>query len=256
MAAVLLALPAAEPLRAVTNAVAASAKQVERFRLVTYQRDDLGKTPRERVILETTISSNSIVTVCESRRADGREIVHVKMKPDGALLFAAKEQKNSKGETIVNSRIWPETGTLYAERLKASGKQSVRSTDIDGGDPVADVGLLYRLRSFPFNKGKSVELLIAAFSQHFVTMIVKQVGTERIRTPAGVFDCYKLRGTVDLVVLKIDTTYWVTREEPHYLVQYAGRRGILLAPVYVTTLTDIDALGRKKASDPEEVQED
>lgn len=251
----LLACTLGAPLRAQTNA-AAPPKRVEKFRFVTYQEEDLTKTPRERVVLETSFSSNSVISVCESRRADGLEIAHVKMKPDGTLIFAAKEQKNSKGVTIVNSRIWPESGTLYAERLKATGKQSMRSTPIDGGDPVADVGLLYRLRSFPFNKGKTIELLLAAFSQHFVTMQLEQIGAERIRTPAGVFNCYKLKGTVDLVVLKIETVYWVTKDEPHYLVQYAGRRGILLAPVYVTTLTAIDALGKKKASDMEEVQED
>jgi len=243
-------------LRAQTNVPAQTTNTIEKFRLVTYREDDPKKTPQERVILETTFSSNSIISVCESRRADGLEIAHVKMKPDGTLIFAAKEQKNSKGATVVNSRIWPESDKLHAEILRASGKQSIRSTDIDDNDPVADVGLLYRLRSFPFNQGKTVNLLVAAFSQHFVTMQLKQIGSQTIKTPAGTFSCYKLKGTVDLVVMQIDTIYWVTKAKPHYLVQYSGKRGILLAPVYVTTLTHIDALGEKKTSDTEEVQED
>ncbi|MFC1462058.1 hypothetical protein ACFLQU_00490 [Verrucomicrobiota bacterium] len=254
--ALLLGLSSAVTLRAQTNTAAAPPKRTEKFRFVTYREDDPKKTPQERVVLETTFSSNSIITVCESRRADGLEIAHVKMKPDGTLIFAAKEQKNSKGVTIVNSRIWPESGSLHAECLKTSGKQSMRSTNINGNDPVADVGLLYRLRAFPFNKGKTVKLLVAAFSQHFVTMQLNQIGTQRIKTPAGTFNCYKIKGTVDMVVLKIDTIYWVTKAKPHYLVQYSGRRGILLAPVYVTTLTGIDTLGQKKTSAREEVQED
>jgi hypothetical protein len=104
---------------------------------------------------------------------------------------------------------------------------------------VADAGLLFRLRDFPFENGAELDLQIVAFSQHSVPMRVKLVGREKIQVPAGEFDCYKLVGVVDLVVKQIVTTYWLSVEEPHFLVKYEGKRGLFIAPTYVTTLTSM-----------------
>jgi hypothetical protein len=211
----------------------------ETFFLETMVKGDACQQINERVRLEMRRTAEALTSVYRSERDDGSEFVAITGHPDGGLLSATKIEQDARGRETCRSRIWFEDDMVHVERIRASGRKSVRSRRLDGREVVADAGLLFRLRAFPFDDGKELDLRIAAFSQHFVPMRVKLVGRETIRVPAGEFDCYKLVGVVDLVVKQIVTTYWLSAEEPHFLVKYEGKRGLFIAPTYETSLTSM-----------------
>jgi hypothetical protein len=130
-------------------------------------------------------------------------------------------------------------GTVHTERTRASGRVSERRHDACESHVVADAGLLQYLRLFPFEESQHRDVLIASFTQHFVTMQLALEGREAVSVPAGQFDCYRLVGTIDLFVKKIRTVYWITVEDPHFLVRFEGKRGLFLSPTYVTELTSL-----------------
>jgi hypothetical protein len=235
------ALPSGNGTQTVANAAVAfpTNRLPETFFLETVVKGDFCMEVHERVRLEMRRSTDAMTSIYRSERDDGSEFVAITSQPDGKLLSATKVEQDVKGRETYRSRIWFQDDAVHAERIRASGRRSVRSRPVGKREIVADAGLLFRLRDFPFENGTELDLQIVAFSQHSVPMRVKLVGREKIQVPAGEFDCYKLVGVVDLVVKQIVTTYWLSVEEPHFLVKYEGKRGLFIAPTYVTTLTSM-----------------
>ena len=206
------------------------------FNYRTTRVGDKSAAIKERLRLEMRTADGVTTSIYLSQRERGTEFVVIRTTADGSLLAATKTVRNSQDHETLRAKIWEDEREIHVERMRRLNHKKVRSREITDSEPVVDAALLFWLRGFPFGTDEVQEILMVAFSQHFVTMHVRQVGQERISVPAGDFDCFKIEAVVDLIVTEIKTTFWLSRQEPHFLVKYEGRRGILIAPTYTTSL--------------------
>jgi hypothetical protein len=107
-----------------------------------------------------------------------------------------------------------------------------------GAEPAVDSSLLLLLRSFPFGTPAVWRLLMVDFSQVTIAATVSHVATERIRVPAGEFECHRMEVVVALGPLKPRVTFWISSAEPHFLVRHEGKKGPF-TPYYETSLLSI-----------------
>jgi hypothetical protein len=73
------------------------------------------------------------------------------------------------------------------------------------------------------------------FSGYSIPVAVRQSGIENIIVPAGKFECYRMQVVVGLPIIKPTLIYWLTTDEPHFLVKNIGKRGPFTS-AYVTSL--------------------
>ncbi len=219
--------------------VLAADTRTEVYHYKTFRSGDADTNVIEHVRMEFGLSSNKTVVTYQSRRADGLEIVRVATDGSGLLDYGEAVEYDGRGRQRMNARLWREDDTVYVRRMTGFRGVRERSRNVpEGAVPVGDAGLMAWLRFYPFASGYEQQLFIATFSQHFVRMTMRKTGDEVITVPAGTYDCYVLEGVVNLFVTEIVTIYWITREPPHYLVKYRGRRGVFLAPVYESVLVE------------------
>ena len=130
------------------------------------------------------------------------------------------------------------SGKVLAVEKKVFGATTMRYERVSGGrtdsksiaiprDVIAVDGIAAILRSFPFDTGRfSTNLMSNEPRLYDVT--IESRGRERIRTPAGEFDCYKLEFVPHLGVLNVlrsfvgKTVFWMTVQPPHFWVRYQG----------------------------------
>jgi hypothetical protein len=98
-----------------------------------------------------------------------------------------------------------------------------------------DASLLGMLRSFPFEKNKAWDLFMIDFSQRSIRVTVRQSAIDTIEVPAGKFECYRMEVTINLFLFHPKITYWISKQEPHFLVKHHGKRGPF-TPTYDTAL--------------------
>ena len=219
-----------------TNVFDSATNCVEKFVYVTVLASDEKGEKQEDVVMELRHSETGLVNVYSSRHVNGSELVTIVTGPDGKLIEATKTEKDSKNRHVAAYRIWVENDTAHIGELKAGRTEKVSSRDMADQVLVVDAGLLASLGTFPFDANREITILMASFAGRFVTMTVRQIGTETVSVQAGRFECYKLEVSIDIVVKKIRTLFWLTKDAPHYLVQFEGRRGLFFAPVYRTRL--------------------
>ena len=73
------------------------------------------------------------------------------------------------------------------------------------------------------------------FSGETVTVTVRQAGKDVVVVPAGEFQCFRIEVIVHIPILRPKLTYWVTTDEPHFMVKSIGKRGPFTR-TYVTVL--------------------
>lgn len=209
----------------------------ERYVYDTVRANDTSSNRFEHVTMQFLTANDTLYTFYRSKHANGTDEINIRCGPDGSNVIARKRDFTPEGKRLSEGRIWVEDGKVHAAQIVDGKTKKVRSHATDGKLVAADASMLALLRFFPFDKGNVRRIQIATFDRYFVTMELKQLGTEAIKVPAGTFECYKLEGIVDLYVTSIRTVYWINKSEPHFLVKYEGKRGIFLAPTYVTSLT-------------------
>ncbi len=211
--------------------------------VVTYMTRTAGAPDgpiEERVRMTIGQVSNDVVTVYTSQRADGCETATIVMGTNGMLVAAENAFVDNEGTTRSAARIWTAGGTVFSSRSRSGGRERLRSRATHGQDVVADAGLLVRLRLFPFDTAKRLDVLMASFDQHFIAMHLRLAGTETIPTVLGELVCHRIEGTIDLVIKEFRMTYWVSVEPPHRLIRYEGKRGLFLSPVFVTEIESLE----------------
>ena len=63
------------------------------------------------------------------------------------------------------------------------------------------------------------------FSGTSVSVTVRQAGIENIAVPPGAFECYRIEVIVNIPLIRPKIIYWVTKDEPHFMVKHKGKRG-------------------------------
>jgi hypothetical protein len=117
--------------------------------------------------------------------------------------------------------------TVEIEEEDSTGNTSRRSISISA-DTLAVDGIAGALRSLPFERSRPVELHLLSNEPRLYDVSFEVRGRERVRTPAGQFECYKVEIHPGLGVLKLfgflvpNAYFWFTVEPPHYWVRYEG----------------------------------
>jgi hypothetical protein len=107
----------------------------------------------------------------------------------------------------------------------------------------------FSLRGFPFGKEKKVELRITPPAGYKTPLWVwkmwksyaRFLGEEKVRVPAGIFDCYKLEVAASGGLIKQFTSeyyFWFTKEPPHHFVKYEDEKRVV-------ELMEIRSMGEK-----------
>lgn len=119
-------------------------------------------------------------------------------------------------------------GSVDIERQEqANGATSRRSLAIPP-DTVSVDGIAGALRSLPFDRSRPFELHVLTNEPRVYEVSLEVRGTERIRTPAGEFNCYKVELRPGLGVLRVfgflipKAYFWFTVDPPHYWTRFEG----------------------------------
>jgi uncharacterized protein DUF3108 len=137
-------------------------------------------------------------------------------------------------------------GTVDMERDDLStGRKSRRSLKIPA-DTLSVDGIAAALRSLPFERSTPVELHLLSNEPRLYDVRLEVRGRERVRTPAGEFQCYKVELVPGLGVLKLfgflipNAYFWFTVDAPHYWVRYEGPENGRGTPQVVMELTTFE----------------
>ena len=119
-------------------------------------------------------------------------------------------------------------GSVDIEREDpANATKSRRSLKIPSDTLAAD-GIAGALRSLPFERSGPVQLPLLSNEPRLYEISFEMRGQERVRVPAGEFECYKVElvpglGVLNLFRFAIPKAYfWFTVAPPHYWVRYEG----------------------------------
>jgi hypothetical protein len=119
-------------------------------------------------------------------------------------------------------------GTVEIERQELpAGSKSRRALNIPP-DTVTVDGIGGALRSLPFERSAPFKLHVLSNEPKLYEVSFEPRGVERIRTPAGEFNCYKVEMRPNVGILNVfsfvipKAYFWFTVDPPHYWVRYEG----------------------------------
>jgi hypothetical protein len=121
-----------------------------------------------------------------------------------------------------------EKGTVQFEREDRDAKNSIRTTMSVPPDTLALEGIAGALRSLPFDRLTPVDSHILSNEPKLYDASFEFRGRERIATPIGKLDCYKVELVPRLGVLSVfrpflpKAYFWFTAEPPHIWIRYEG----------------------------------
>lgn len=121
-----------------------------------------------------------------------------------------------------------ELGTAIYERQYFSGDGSLKETyDFTPETLIVD-GVVMALRTLPFITGEDVKAYFLTNEPELYKVKFKQKGIEKVETPEGEIDCYKVELIPKMGVLGVfkvffpKTYFWFTVAPPHRWVKYQG----------------------------------
>ncbi|HWP35570.1 MAG TPA: hypothetical protein VNM66_08235, partial [Thermodesulfobacteriota bacterium] len=132
-------------------------------------------------------------------------------------------------------------GTVRVEREDAAGGRSAAELAVPP-DTLAVEGLATALRALPLDPPRTVETHLLTGEPRLYAVGFEPRGREAVRTPAGLFDCYRIEmvprlgllGFLRVVVPR--TFFWLTASPPHRWVRYEGLEAGLGTPHIVIEL--------------------
>jgi hypothetical protein len=150
---------------------------------------------------------------------------------DGAFypLRFEKTVTDNGGRTIATERkvFDPATRTLRFERKRAGHEDESKQSKAPA-DTLALEGIAGVLQFLPFDHWRPITVHLFTNEPELYEMKVELRGKERVKTPAGEFDCYKIElvprlGALNLVRSFLPKTFfWFTVAPPHFWVRYQG----------------------------------
>jgi hypothetical protein len=140
-----------------------------------------------------------------------------------------KTIRSSSGQVLVTERkhFDPKQHVVRFERRYPGGKSEVESLNAPA-DTVAVEGIAGALRFLPFDRQKSFPLHMMSNEPKIYSVTLENRGKERVKTPAGEFECYKLEVVPHVGVLNVFRSFfpkayfWFAVAPPHFWVKYEG----------------------------------
>lgn len=155
---------------------------------------------------------------------------------DGSLVGAVRTVR--EGAEVVRDSLWIDRGKLYASRLE-DGDSDVKEIGVPDDKTIAvDASSLIWMRTLDTRRPGPWELFMVDFSRRTVDVTVHDRGIEEIEVPAGVFECRHIEVVVKVLIFRPRVHFWITADEPHFMVKHEGKRGPF-TPTYITTLTKV-----------------
>lgn len=213
-----------------------NAAGVERY---AYEALPLGNEDRsgaERIEIELARTTDGQRYAMRTESPGEVEEITLLLDREHRVLSGERRQRRTPGSgaTIDKVRIDPQ----FAYVEGGSSGKAARLRLPQGGMTAVDGSLLVLLRDFPFDSTGEWSVFMVDFSAASVTITVRQEGQETVTVPAGTFACYRMEATVGIPLLRPRILYWLTKEEPHFLVKQQGKRGPFTRS-YVTSLTKL-----------------
>lgn len=135
-----------------------------------------------------------------------------------------KEKLVTTEKTTVDEK----TGTVSFEKTDYESAEKVSKTFETDGDLLITDGLVLALRSLPFGTDETVKARFLTGEPEIYNVEFRQRGIEKIDTPLGEVECYKVELVPKLGVLNVfkvffpKTYFWFTVAAPHRWVRYEG----------------------------------
>jgi hypothetical protein len=155
-------------------------------------------------------------------------------------IESAAEYKDTNGKLVMTERIKvDDAGTVTFERRDYEGDGTADETYETGRDILIVEGLVLALRSLPFATGETVKAQFLTNEPELYNVEFRQRGIEKISTPGGEVECYKVElvpklGALNLFKVFFPKTYlWFTVAPPHRWVRYEGFENGRDSPVVV-----------------------
>jgi hypothetical protein len=136
-------------------------------------------------------------------------------KPDGTLLMTEKKQFD------------PGKNQVRFERRFSDGRMETKTLSVPA-DTLAVEGIAGILRFLPFDRGKSHSAHLLSNEPRVYDVTFELRGTERVRTPAGEFEAYRVEMVPHLGLLNVvrpflpKAFFWFNAAAPHFWVRYEG----------------------------------
>jgi hypothetical protein len=134
---------------------------------------------------------------------------------DGSILLVEKKQFDHEKRVV------------RFERREKGIRPETKSVEFPE-DTLAAEGLAGVLRFVTIDQSHDFAAHVLSNEPSVYSVTFEWRGEERIKTPAGEFDCYKVEMVPHLGILNLirpflsKTYFWFTKAEPHYWVRYEG----------------------------------
>jgi hypothetical protein len=135
---------------------------------------------------------------------------------------------DEKGHTATERKVFdPRKGTVQFER-KREGKTLETRQFPAPPDTLSVEGIAGILRFLPFDHWQPFDVHLFTNEPQLYEVKIEMRGKERIKTPAGEFECYKIEFVPKLGVLNVvrpflpKTYFWFSAAAPHFWVRYQG----------------------------------
>jgi hypothetical protein len=141
----------------------------------------------------------------------------------------AKTFTDANGRTLMTEKktVDRTTSTARFERTRMGEGPETKSMSITPATLVGE-GIAGVLRFLPFDHWHPFKTQILTNEPQVYDLKVEIRGKERIQTPAGVFECYKIELVPQLGLLNVvrpfapKAYFWFTVAAPHFWVRYEG----------------------------------
>jgi hypothetical protein len=145
-------------------------------------------------------------------------------------LKAATVFRDMKGKLVMTEKITVDEagGTVTFARRDYEGDGTADETYETDRNILIVEGLVLALRSLPFGTGETVKAQFLTNEPELYNVEFKQRGIEKINTPDGEAECYKVElvpklGALNVFKVFFPKTYlWFTVAPPHRWVRYEG----------------------------------
>ena len=182
---------------------------------------------KEFIKMEFISRNDGLEYIAEIKSDKGIENIKIKMERGAGFVSGTREVLDLSDRQVSSEKIWRDEDSAYLQRNPVKGKTSkiIKYNLYNDRMLAVDGSLLALFRYFKFEYRNTQDIFMIDFSGTSVSVTVRQAGIENIAVPPGAFECYRIEVIVNIPLIRPKIIYWVTKDEPHFMVKHKGKRG-------------------------------
>ncbi|MFQ5928891.1 MAG: DUF3108 domain-containing protein [Acidobacteriota bacterium] len=230
-------------------------KSAEAGALITYDEDGNERWRAKWNLQQISLSGQPMVSFTETGEGRYSPFKHpVRWKLESLWRYEnrfcpqsyEKKFTDLEGNLLVTERFsldWDKNIAQF-ERIDHVGNHRTEEVLKVPLDTLTTDGIATALRALPYDSPRPLTVHLLTNAPELYKVTFKIEGREKVKTPAGDFDCYKVKMDIDLGFLDLfkvlvpDTYFWFTVAPPHFWVRYEGLESGPGSPKVVRVLTD------------------